>query len=380
MPFVPFAMERWQSTYEHHVASNLSESGVEPLTVAELLALAGHAPETVTSGLLEYIQSNGSKELRERIAAFHPGATPGEVVVTTGSAEANFISTWELCGDGGEIVFMEPNYFQIHGVAESFGAPVREWWLERGSWRADTAALQELANERTRLIVVTSPNNPTGVRFDEGFVDAVLAAADRVGAWVLADEVYRGAEREGPESPTFWAPGRKVIVTGGLSKAYGLPGLRVGWAVTEPEMASRLWARKDYTTISVSSISQTLATLALEPGVRRALLDRTRSILRSNWAILEEWLQERSDVFTWRAPDAGAIAMVDYDLPDDSLALVERVRREADCLLVPGDHFRLPGSLRIGFGPHEEVLRDGLARLGRVVDPLREPAGQAKGD
>lgn len=371
MPFVPFAMERWQSTYEHHVAANLSESGVEPLTVGELLDLAGRDASAVTSSPLEYIQSNGSGELRERIAAFHPGASVDGVVVTNGSAEANFVSTWEICGDGGEIVFMEPNYFQIHGVAESLGATVREWWLERGTWRADTDALEELVDERTRLIVVTSPSNPTGARFDEGFVEAVLAAADRVGAWVLADEVYRGAERDGVDAPTFWAPGRRVIVTGGLSKAYGLPGLRLGWAVTEPEMAARLWARKDYTTISIASVSQVLGILALEPAVRSALLDRTRGILRHNWEILEDWLQARTDVFRWQAPDAGAIAMVEYDLPEDSLSLVERVRSEADCLLVPGDHFRLPHTLRIGFGPRPELLRDGLARLGHVVDAMR---------
>lgn len=379
MPFVPFAMERWQSTYEHHVTANLSESGVEPLSVGELLGLADRDPQTVMSVPLEYIQSNGSAQLRELIAAFHPGAGVDNVLVTTGSAEANFLSTWELCGDGGEIVFMEPNYFQIHGVASTFGAPVREWWLERGSWQPDLAALDGLITERTRLVVVTSPSNPTGVRFGGDFVDAVLGAADRVGAWVLADEVYRGAERDGVDAPSFWAPGRKVIVTGGLSKAYGLPGLRVGWAVTDADMAARLWSRKDYTTISVSTLSQTLATLALEPDVRSGLLERTRSILRRNWEVLEGWLEDRSEVFSWRAPDAGAIAMVDYDLPQDSLTLVERVRREGDCLLVPGDHFRVPRSLRIGFGPDEEVLRDGLTRFGRVVDSVTHEAAAATG-
>lgn len=370
MSFVPFAMERWQSTYEHHVAANLSESGVEPATVEELLALAGRDVSELASVSLEYVQSNGSERLRERIAAFHQGATVDNVVVTNGSAEANFISTWGLCGAGDEIVFMEPNYFQVHGIARTLGAEVREWWLDRDGWRPDLEALSELVGERTRLIVVTSPNNPTGVRFDDSFREAVVAAASRVGAWILSDEVYRGAEIDGRESGTFWGAYDRVIVTGGLSKAYALPGLRVGWAVTEASMAADLWARKDYTTISVGALSQVLAEIALGPGMRDRLLERTRGILRRNWPVMESWLSERESIFRWTAPDAGAIAMAEYDLPIGSIDLVERLRAEADCLLVPGDHFRLPKTLRIGFGPHEEKLRDGLARMATVVDRM----------
>lgn len=371
MAFVPFEMERYQSTWEHEVDINLSESGVHPLTLGELTTLAGVGPEELGAIALEYIQSNGSALLRERVAAFHPGAGVDNVVITSGSCEANFVSTWELCGAGDEIVFMEPNYFQIHGLAENFGATVRDWWLETDSWQPLPERLDELCGPRTRMIVVTSPNNPTGVRFEADFIERVVAAAARVGAWVVADEVYRGAELDGREATSLWGSYDRLIVTGGLSKAYALPGLRIGWAVTTPEMATRLWSRKDYTTISAGAVNEYLAARVLTPEGRSALLERTRGILRNNWQILERWLQERSDVFRWRAPDAGAIAFVRYDLPIEAMELCERAREQEGCLLVPGSHFRVPDHLRIGFGPPEERLVEGLRRLARVIDPLR---------
>lgn len=373
MAFVAFEMERYQSTWEHQVELNLSESGVHPATLGELMELTGTTTDDLAALALEYIQSNGGSELREHIAAFHPGASADEVLVTSGSAEANFLATWELCQPGDEMVFMEPNYFQIHGLAENFGARVQEWWLQRRdqAWEIDLERLDALVSKQTQAIVVTSPNNPTGARFDADTVDAVIDAARRVGAWIIADEVYHGAEIDGNESVSFWGRYDRLVVTGGLSKAYGLPGLRIGWAVTTAQMAKKMWARKDYTTISAGAINAHLATGALVPEVRERLLARTRRILQHNWPILEAWLGERDDCFDWIAPAAGAIAFVRYDLPLDSLALAEKLRSEVGCLLVPGAHFRMPDYLRIGFGPPEARLRDGLERLARVVDPLR---------
>lgn len=371
MSFVPFEMERYQSTFEHHVDINLSESGVHPLTVNELCSLVGVDTDALGRVALEYIQSNGSRQLRQLVAAFHSGADVDSVVITNGSAEANFITAWELIEPGDEIVFMEPNYFQVHGLAANLGATVREWWLDPTTWQPRLDQLDELVGSKTRLIVVTSPNNPTGRRFEPAFVDAVVAAAERVGAWILSDEVYRGAELDGNEATSFAGRYDRAIVTGGLSKAYALPGLRLGWAVAPPPMAARLWSRKDYTTISPGAVSQFLAEHSLSSAGRAALLGRTRGILRQNWEIFERWLQERNDVLSWQAPDAGAIALVRYDLPIEAFELCERVRSEVSCLLVPGTHFRIPRSLRIGFGPPADRLREGLQRLARVIDPLR---------
>lgn len=368
MAFVPFTMERWQSIHEHAVDLNLSESGVHPLTLAQLMDLAGIERTDLEARPLEYVQSNGGQLLRERIAAIYPGATAADVVVTNGSAEANFVATWDLAAEGGEFVFMEPNYFQIRGIAENLGVPVKTWWLDQPSWDANLAALDELVTERTRAIFVCNPNNPTGRCFGDDFIAGVTAAAERVGAWVLADEVYRGAEHHGGETPSFWGSYDRVIAVCGLSKAYGLPGLRIGWAVTGRGHADRLWARKDYTTISPSALSEYLAGAALESSTRQALLERTRGILNANWQVLEAWLEERTEIFRWRAPEAGAIGLVEFRHEVDTAELAEALRRDESCLIQPGSQFGLPRHLRLGIGPPTERLQEGLGRLARVIE------------
>jgi len=299
-------------------------------------------------------------------------------VVTNGSAEANFVATWDLVAQGGEVVFMEPNYFQIRGIAENLGVPVKSWWLESPDWDANLGALEEMVTDNTRAIFVCNPNNPTGRCLGQEFIDGVTAIAARVGAWVLADEVYRGAEHAGEESPTFWGNYERVVAVCGLSKAYGLPGLRIGWAVAGDGHAERLWARKDYTSISPSTLSDFLAEAALEPAARQALLARTRGILNTNWPVLERWLEEHSELFRWRSPEAGAIALVEFRRAMDTGAVAEALRVHESCLIQPGDQFGLPRHLRLGIGPPKERLEDGLARLSRVLQ--RPEFAAANGD
>jgi len=375
MSFQPFEMERWQSTYEHDVRFNLSESGVEPLTLAELLELAGLDAGELHDTLLEYIPSKGSPELRRHIAALYPGAGEGNVLATNGGAEANFVMTWKLCEPGDEIVYVAPNYMQVPGMASNWGCVARPWQLrEDNGWQPDPAELDDLVGDKTRLILVTNPNNPTGAVMPEEIMDAVVAAAERVGAWVVADEIYRGAELDGIESPSFWGRTDRLVITSGLSKAYGLPGLRLGWAVLPEAVVEELWARKDYTSISPGALSDKLATAALRSDVRGRLLARTRGILNENLPVIEEWMTARDGVFTWQRPRAGAIVYARYDLPVDGLTLAERLRVEADALIVPGEHFDMPGFVRLGFGPEMERLKEGLERCAAVIDALHVTA------
>jgi len=371
MTFQPFDMERWQSTYEHDVRFNLSESGVEPLSLAELLEVTGQDVAELHGTLLEYIPSKGSPKLRQSIAALYPGATADNVLATNGGAEANFVVTWKMCSPGDEVVYVAPNYMQVPGLATNWGCTPRPWALrEENGWQPDADELDALVSDKTRLILVTNPNNPTGAVLPEETMERIVAAADRVGAWILADEIYRGAELDGVESPTFWGRYDRVIITSGLSKAYGLPGLRLGWTVVPQDRVEGLWARKDYTSISMGALSDKLAAAALQPEARDKLRRRTRGILNTNLPILEAWLQERADIFTWQRPRAGAIVYARYDLPVDGFALAEKLRVDADCLIVPGEHFDMPNYVRLGFGPEIERLNEALARCAAVIDPL----------
>jgi len=367
-----FRMERMQSTWENVVEYNLSESGVHPLPLGELL---GERELEEILGLgLGYSQTNGTPALRSEIARLYPGTSVDQILATAGSSEANFLLMWSLIEPGDEVVFMMPNYMQMWGLARGFGAAVKPLWLKRGlGWAFDPDELARLVTSRTKLIIVTNPNNPTGAVMSPEARQAVVSCAARAGAWIIADEVYQGAELEGPRTPSFWGTTDRVLVVNGLSKAYGLPGLRIGWIVGPEEFIQKAWPYHDYTTISPSILSDRLAQIALSPGNREKILQRTRGILKANFPVVREWLERQEDFFDFLPPAAGAIAFAGYRHVLNSTELVNRLIREKNVLIVPGDHFEMDHHLRFGFGSEPGYLRSGLARVEELLREIRRP-------
>lgn len=362
MPFVTFDLERWQSTWENRVRYNLSESGVHPLSVRELLTLAGASVDPLLDVRLGYSQSNGTEVLRARIAALYPGASPEQVLVTTGSAEANFVAAQSLIEPGDAVAMLLPNYLQLWGHTQNLGARVRGFGLhEDRGWAPDEKEIRSAIAPGTKLVVVTNPHNPTGAILSDPVRRALIDRTAEVGAWLLADEVYIGAERDGQITPSFWGSYDRLVCVAGLSKAYGLPGLRIGWLVAPAGLVADAWARHDYTTIGPSGATDHLAALALAPAVRDRLLARTHGILRENYPVLEAWLRDFGDTFSWIPPKAGAICFARYGAAIPGEELVERVRATESTLLVPGEHFGMPGYLRFGFGNEPGELRQALA-------------------
>jgi len=370
MKIETFDLERMQSTFENQVEFNLSESGVQPLRLGELVDDLD-AREDLLREPLRYSQSNGTLALRDAIASLYPDATADRVQVTNGGSEANYIVTWKLVDPADEVVVMVPNYMQTWGLARAFGGTVREWPLTIGGsparWSVDCDRLNALVSARTKLIAICNPNNPTGARFEAADLDRIASIAARHGSWVLADEIYRGAERDGRETPSMWGRYDRVIITSGLSKAYAAPGLRIGWIVAPPPLVASLWAYHDYTTISPGTLSDLLARRALEPSHRTRLLARTRRILNANFPVLAEWLDSHGGLFSYAAPDAGAITYVRYHHPINSTELVTRLRQRKSVLIVPGDHFGMDGHLRIGFGEDASYMRAGLGRVDELL-------------
>ncbi len=316
--------------------------------------------------LCQRSSSNGTDLLRARIAALYPGVSPEQILVTTGSAEANFVVCWRLLEPGDTVAMMLPNYLQTWGLAQNFGAEVRGFTLHgEAQWEPTPEEVRSAIAPGTKLVVVTNPHNPTGHVLSDEMRKLIVDRTAEVGAWLLADEVYQGAERDGATTPSFWGGYERTIVVNGLSKAYGLPGLRIGWVVAPPALSAEAWARHDYTTIGPSGASDHLAAVALEPRVREKLLERTRRILKSNYPVLEEWLKRFGDTFTWNPPQAGAICLVKYRQGISALELVEKVRAEHSVLLVPGDHFGLPNHIRFGFGEELHHFQEALAETER---------------
>jgi aspartate/methionine/tyrosine aminotransferase len=376
-----FKMERMQSTYENLVECNLSESGVEPMRTEDLLK-----DESERRGLLQqklgYSQSNGTEELREQIATFYPGAKKENIQVTNGGSEANYISFWSLLERGDRAAVMLPNYLQTWGLARGYAKADPFRMIERPDgrggrrWGLDIKGLQKAVTKRTKVILVTNPNNPTGGVLNEEEMEAIVQAARAARAWLVVDEIYRGAELSGPTTPTFWGRYERTLITSGLSKAFGLPGLRIGWVVGPAAQVAKLWAYHDYTTIAPGMLSDLLARRAMTPSVREQIFTRTRGYVRRSWPIVEAFVRERSDFLSVIPPVAGAIALIKYDLPIASIPLVERLRVEKSTLVVAGDQTGIPKHLRIGFGYGADpaILHDGLGRIDALMQSLRTGA------
>jgi len=357
-----FELERVQSIYENTVDYNLTESGFHPLTLSELLT-----PEQIdglTSTVLGYGQTNGSVPLRERIAELYEGQTIENVLVTNGSAEANFVACHSLLEAGDEVVMMVPNYMQIWGIVEEMGAVPRAFHLrEENEWAPDLDELRALVNDKTRMIAICNPNNPTGYTLTGDEMREIVKIADSVGAWVYSDEVYRGAELDGVEIPSFMGMYDKAMVNGGLSKAYALPGLRLGWLAGPAATIADSWAYHDYTSITAGILSNRIAEIALSPEVRSGILERNRSMLRHNLQVMVDWLATYGDLFHFVPPQAGGMAFLRYDLDINSSELSDWLRTTKSVFILAGDCYGMDHYFRVGIGAEEKTLVAGLSRI-----------------
>jgi aspartate/methionine/tyrosine aminotransferase len=371
--FQPFVMERAMSKFEQDVEYNLSESGVHPILLGELLADEPDYINHLLATGLNYPHVNGIPELRENIAALYEGATMDNILVTVGAIEANYITIRTLLSAGDEIVVMLPNYMQIWGIAKNHELKLKTFHLrEENGWAVDTDELNEAVTPNTKLIAVCNPNNPTGYILTEAEMDAIISMAERGGAWILADEVYSGAERLTDEpSPSFYGRYDKVIAVGSMSKAYGLPGLRIGWVVGPVDTVDDIWARHEYTTISATILSNKLAAIALSPKVRLRIIQRAHNYIRKGYSVLQQWMDSHKNTFSLTPPQAAAIAFVRYHLDINSTEFTERLRKEKSVLIVPGDHFGMDKFVRISFGLPEDYLTSALDRIHDFILELK---------
>jgi len=375
MQISQFDMIRMQCLYENDVEFDLSETTVLPLKVSELLD-GTDAVEHFISRELYYPEAQGSHLLRERIAQFYPDCKPENITVTNGGSEANYLTLWTLLEPGGRLACMIPNYMQAWGLGGAYADGVDAFRLVKQEsaghyrWALDLEELERAVSPGTNVILVTNPNNPTGSILTAAEMDAVVDIARKAGAWLVADEIYRGAEVEGPTTPSFWGRYEKVVITSGLSKAFGLGGLRTGWVVAPPELIAAFGIHFDYLTVTPTLLSDHLSAIVMEPQRRESILARTRDVIRTNLPQIEVWLSGQDDLFTYIRPEAGAFVYCDYTIPINSTELINRLRVEQSVLLTAGDQHGLDKGLRIGFGFGIEKTLRGLARVETLMRGL----------
>ena len=362
--FQAFELEQWQSEFEHRVEINLADSGVLPMRLRELLG-EDHGLADVS---LHYPEVNGNRALRERIAALHPGADADNVLVTVGGSEANQVVADTLLRADDHVVVLRPGYLQVYGLAMNRGCQVDTLDLDADmGWHLDPESASKWITPGTRLVSVTTPNNPTGAVLTPEEVNRIVETCQATGAWLHVDEVYRGSELDGCESPSLFGATPRTIVVGSLSKAYGLPGLRIGWIVAPHELIGELWRRHEYATISAASVSMYLACLALSDGVRQRLLERQRKLARSGLEIVSAWVADHADLVSLVPPQATALAFVRYAASMPSVRVAELLRDQAAVLVAPGAYLGAERHLRIAHALDPARTQEALRRIARVL-------------
>jgi aspartate/methionine/tyrosine aminotransferase len=366
-----FQMERMQSTWENLVQYDMSESGVRPVTLRELVEL-GLDLDAALDMPLGYSQSNGTIPLREGLAAIYPGTTIEHIEVTNGTSEANYLLALGLLEPGDEMAMEVPNYMQLWGVPQSLQAPVRTFRLRpEWGWEPDWDEFERAVTPRTKLLYLSNPNNPSGAILSDAAMRRIVERCEQTDTWLLSDEVYLGAELDGSRTKSFWGMSEKVVVTSGLSKAYGIPGVRIGWIVGPPAIVDTTWSQHDYITIGPNKLSDMVARVAVTAENRERLYARTRGVLGANLPIIEGWSKGFGGLLEFNRPKAGAMTLVKYRGDVTSLELCERIRVEQSTLVVPGIHVGLEGYLRLWYGGRPEYVSEGLRRIGVVLSSLQ---------
>ncbi|MGB3408508.1 MAG: aminotransferase class I/II-fold pyridoxal phosphate-dependent enzyme [Jannaschia sp.] len=362
MHIEPFGVEIWMNAHETRCRLNLAETCVAALTLAELLEITGQNDAALSPLLglpLTYGEIEGSERLRSAIAALYSDRTPHEVIVTHGTVGANDLVWRTLVTAGDHVVSVVPTYQQHVSIPESLGADVSRLHLRaEDGYLPDLDALARLIRPDTKVVAFTNPNNPTGSLMPRDMLERIITLADAVGATVLADEVYRGTAQTGDgHSPSVADLSPRAVATAGMSKAFSLAGLRLGWITAPRAVLDAISHHRDYTTISVGVLDDHFASLALTSADR--ILARSVRITRENLSIVSDWIAGEPGL-SWVRPMAGTTALLRYDLDIGSEALCRDLLAETGVLLTPGAVMAMEGTVRLGFANRTEDLRAGL--------------------
>ncbi len=367
MQIKPFRIEEYFGKYEFTAKYLLSSSDAESRTIKELLDLEPDAHERFLEHWCGYTESPGAPWLREVIAGIYKGVRPEDVLVVSAAEEGIFVLYHALAGPGDHVIVETPCYESGLEAARSTGAQVSEWRrsFEHG-WVHDLACLEKLIQPNTRIIYINTPHNPTGLSMLPGVFQQVMTLAAKQGIIVFSDEVYRESEHD----PALRLPAASevyehAVSLGSMSKTYGLPGLRLGWLVSrDAEMIQRCLEFKYYTTICSSAPSEFLTALALRH--RAILVKRNLEIVQRNLALLDEFINRRSNLFEWVKPNASPIGFVRFKPQRDVFVFCEEAVRDSGVLLLPGSVYDEPRHIRFGYG--RKNMPEALAQFGAYLD------------
>ncbi|WP_033354303.1 capreomycidine synthase [Kitasatospora aureofaciens] len=356
----------------HEADIDISSSGVEPYTMAELRDLLGFDLEQLAAVSLRDSQSAGGDELRELIAARYGLGDAGRVLVGNGSTEAQLLCLAALLEPGDEVVVVEPAYHSLLAPVRARGCRIRRWRLRpEDGFRPNLEELRQLVTSATKAVIVNFPHNPTGVTLTAGELAEFVTIVERRGCYLLWDGAFEDLVFDAPPlaAPTHY---ERALCFGTMSKAFGLPGLRVGWGIVPPELVHAAVGVRDYTTLALSPLVEWVAQRALEGAER--LIGPHMLTAAANRRLVHGWLSTRPGEVPFPAGGAGVVVFPQLTRVPNTMALCERLMREYRVLLVPGECFGVPGRVRLGFGGTAADLAAGLDALSHLLDTMAEEA------
>ncbi len=354
MKIDPFRLERW---LQEKSEIDLGGGGVAKLQLRDVM------PSIPPDTAMRYGATQGSEGLRMQVADWYDVDTEN-VLITSGTSEANLLVNLSLLEQGDEYFAEEPQYEQTTGLVRMFGVKVKPFHLvEEKGWVPDMKELKEKFNRRTKMISFNNPNNPTGSVLSQEELQAICEMAERVGAYVHCDNALRGSEADGRPAPTpeFYERG---ITTGSISKL-GATSPRIGCIIAYWDIIEKCWVMKDYTTLSHDGIGEQIAEKLLSNRTR--YLKRNQTIRHTNIATWDKWCADNPDLMKCSNPPAGFTVFPRYKNRLGSGKFAERLLKEEGVLVSPGEHFGVERHLRINIGTKGETFAQGLDRIGRFM-------------
>ena len=369
-----FQVEQFMDKYENYAKYNLGETCCYSLSLDEIADISSSEPFKLDGKKrLTYGAIKGTDELRSQIASLYgPEFTKDNVLITNGAIAANFLTYYSMVGPEDHVICVHPTYNQLHSVPKMFGAEVVFLKLkEEDGYVPNIKTLKSLIKSNTKLLIINNPNNPLGTVISAELLKELCQLCQNHGIYLHSDEVYRPTFHSLPENtikpPSACEIYDRAIVTGSMSKAYSLAGIRLGWIVTKDLQILRTAAsRRDYNTISVSMLDDSVAQYALKNV--KPIIKRNLELCITNLQILNKFVEENSDIFDYVAkPQAGTVCLLRLKTIKEGDKFAAFLAENYSVLSVPGEALGVPRTLRIGYANSKNDLVDGLPLLKKAV-------------
>ena len=375
MKIKKFKVEEWMNEFENDASYNIAETCVDSVSINELFELAGKNEreffEVFNSKRLTYGAILGLTSFKEGICKLYKTIKTDEVITTHGATGANHLVLYSLVEPGDHVISVMPTYQQLYSIPESFGAHVDILHLKKeNKFLPDIDALRKSVSEKTKVICINNPNNPTGALIPSDILKEIVKIAREADSYILCDEVYRSLNQEDIYTESIADLYEKGISVSSMSKVFSLAGVRLGWIATHDKaLMESCLSHRDYNMISCGMFDEAIASIALEKA--DILLDRSKKIVRNNLKILDEWIKTQPHC-SYIKPKAGTIALLYYDIEMGSREFCTRLLKETGAFLTPGECFEQEYCARIGYACEPEELKSGLAALGTFIEKITE--------